>query len=135
MACAEGTEPEQLVLPSTAEAPGVARAYVAARAVRLPMELIDDAMLLVSELVTNAVRHGSPRITLTVRNDPAGIGVGVTDHGQTLPMLPQRQPNDPMTSGRGLLIVDALATAWGVISTDPPPGKTVWFELDPTSRP
>ncbi len=134
MACAEGTEPEHVVLPSTAEAPGLARAYVAARAVRLPMELIADVMLMVSELVTNAVLHGSPRITLTVRDDPAGIGVGVTDHGQRLPTMPQRQPDDTMTSGRGLLIVDSLATAWGVISTDPPPGKTVWFQLDPTSR-
>jgi hypothetical protein len=74
-------------------------------------------------------------ITLSFRDDPPGIAVSVSDRGRALPRLPSSQPDDTAMSGRGLLIVDALATAWGVTPMDPPPGKTVWFRLAPKSRP
>ena len=118
-------------LPATGHAPAIARQYLTDHATSLPPDLLDDALVLVSELVSNALQHGQPRIVLRLRSDPPGIGVAVQDAGPELPQA-ATQPRDPAaTRGRGLLIVNALATDWGVRPSDPPPGKTVWFELVP----
>jgi anti-sigma regulatory factor (Ser/Thr protein kinase) len=90
---------------------------------------IDDIKLLVSELVTNAVRH--PRedghIELGVRVQEGKVHVEVTDPGEGFSKPRIGSPPPDALGGRGLLIVDRLATAWGVI-----PGKPnrVWFELE-----
>ena len=120
-----------LQLNKDLDAPATARRFVADEAACLPAEVVSDAELLVSELVTNAVVHGRSAITLRVNVDPPGIGVAVHDRGEdTVEVTPE--PPDPETSGgRGLLIVRTLATAWGVTPSDPPPGKTVWFRLEP----
>lgn len=104
----------------------------------------------VSELVSNAVLHGRPAITLEVSTEPPGIGiiVAVTDLGPDLPVTGANRPDSTNPHGRGLLIVAALADAWGIgrnVATgsdesstdtseeigdgDPHPGKTIWFEL------
>jgi anti-sigma regulatory factor (Ser/Thr protein kinase) len=118
-----------LELSPGADAPAIARRFVDEHAGSLPAGLKQDAQLLVSEVVTNAVVHGRPTITLSVSLYPPGIGVAVHDTGDQMPVASPTRPEPGSASGRGLLIVQALASTWGVIPSDPPPGKTVWFQL------
>jgi anti-sigma regulatory factor (Ser/Thr protein kinase) len=85
----------------------------------------DDAVLMISELVTNAVRHARTRLQLSVSIVEQTLRVEVSDDEPTLPMAPA--PEHHATSGRGLRIVDNLADHWGIIPSTH--GKTVWFEL------
>jgi anti-sigma regulatory factor (Ser/Thr protein kinase) len=120
---------ETLSLPADATAPAAARTYLTEHAAWLSADRLDDALLLVTELVTNAIRHGEPDITLRLRAHPPGVGVSVQDRGPSMPHLSDPAANEP--GGRGLIIVDAVAQQWGVTPAQPPPGKTVWFELGP----
>jgi len=120
-----------LALPAGSEAPALARAYLHDHARYLPQTLLDDALVLVSELVTNAVQHGRPKIMLRLRETPPGIGVYVSDGGPGRPQYPTAEPDEYAVRGRGLRIVDALATDWGVEQLASEPGKVVWFELRP----
>lgn len=96
----------------------------------LPDTLCEDAVLLVSELVTNVVVHGGPQARVSVTTDDGGVRVDVSDDGRAIPRMP---PHDPLAErGRGLQLLDACATCWGVHEDQP--GKTVWFELH-TSQP
>jgi anti-sigma regulatory factor (Ser/Thr protein kinase) len=83
-----------------------------------------DAALLLTELVANCVRHArSPmQIRLTVEHDV--LRAEIRD-GSAVTPLP-REPDEH--GGRGVLILDALASRWGVLG-HPGAGKTVWFEL------
>lgn len=120
--------PTTLQLPPDASAPGFARRLVQRQATDLPEDLVADAMLIVSELVANAVMHGRPEIWLHVRSTPSGIAFGVQDAGEALP--PTTAPLDGQSDGlhgRGLRIVAALASIWGVQPTSE--GKIVWFEM------
>jgi anti-sigma regulatory factor (Ser/Thr protein kinase) len=88
-------------------------------------EIVEVAMLLTSELTGNAVLHGDGEIELTLLISTDLVRVEVRDSSAQLPRL--RQPELYDASGRGLHIVDALATRWG---TEPDAGtKVVWFEL------
>lgn len=121
-----------IALDPAADAPAVARAFLTEHRDHLPAGVYDDAVLLVSELVTNAVRYGHTIIVLRVRASPPGVGVAVADTGAPIPTDITghlTQPDPEATTGRGLAIIDALASAWGITPADPPPGKTVWFEL------
>jgi len=118
-----------LPLPHGAKAPELARQYLVEHAPWLEPDLLADALLIVSELVTNAVRHGQPDIVLRLRNNPPRVGGAVEDTGPEMPMPASAAPEAAKPSGRGLLIVDALADEWGVVPREPPPGKAVWFEL------
>ena len=122
-------------LPADSAAPATARRRLGEHAEGLPQQLIDDALLLVSELVTNAVQHGQPDIVLTIRPNPPGIGVSVRDGGAEEPVPPTDEPDPLDLHGRGLHIVDALSSSWGVEPVEPPPGKIVWFELEPPTYP
>lgn len=86
---------------------------------------IDDACLVVSELVTNAVIHAGTECTLTLRlgADDVLIEVGDTGHGTPEPQL--LRPSVP--GGHGLRVVSALSTAWGIVPSDL--GKSVWVRL------
>jgi len=96
------------------------------------------AAQIVAELAANAVLHGRVpgrdfRLTLTATPD-GGLRIEVTDtRADRLPTTP-RSPDDTAESGRGLLLITALATRWGVTS-GPVPTKTVWAELDLTTSP
>ncbi len=90
--------------------------------------LIDTTELLASELVTNALVHTDRGAVLTaiLTSGPAHrLRVEVFDFAAQGPKA--RAANDHSSNGRGLLIVQALADAWGVRTQ--PVGKTVWFEL------
>lgn len=89
-------------------------------------DLRDTAQLLVSELVTNSVRHAGTPVRLTVRRADGGLRVEVADgsKGRPRPHLPDAGAE----AGRGLFLLDQLARAWGV--RDERGGKAVWFELD-----
>lgn len=91
--------------------------------------LADDAELVVTELVTNAVRHGGPGVDLWVRRLSAGgLRLEVVDGRSGAPPTVQR-PDDDAEGGRGLLIVQALARRWGTERLAA--GKQVWCELGP----
>ena len=90
-------------------------------------DLVDTAGLLASELLTNAVRHASGPLHLRLRLDGQELSVEVRD---TSPNVPQaRRTGLDQECGRGLLLVQSLATAWGTRPTRE--GKTVWFSLAP----
>jgi two-component sensor histidine kinase len=116
----------RVVLPATPVAARAARQVVAAQCGSWNADVIDTALLLTSELVTNAVIHGRSDVQLEVRVDGALLRVDVGDDSSRLP-LPRAADYDAL-DGRGLQIVDLLATRWGVY--DEPLGKTVWFELE-----
>lgn len=122
---------EVLELSSDLDAPSLARRFVADHAGDLPVSLVRDAELLVSEIVTNAIRHGEPAVSLRLRVDPPGIGVAVHDHGDfsLMPAGDTPVPDVGEPGGRGLLIVRTVASEWGIDPSDPQPGKTVWFRL------
>ncbi|WP_188283391.1 ATP-binding protein [Streptomyces sp. CBMA29] len=97
--------------------------------------LCDTAELLATELVTNALQHTTDGAVLTATLVPertAGerLRVEVYDDLARHPRLPAQAtaPEDHGTSGRGLLLVQSLADAWGAHSRGK--GKVVWFELD-----
>ena len=92
--------------------------------------VLEDATLLVSELVTNAVRHapraGPLEIELRLKVDTERIRVVVSDPGAGFVVAP-RMPTASGSSGWGLYLVDRIADRWGVITRD---GSEVWFEID-----
>ncbi|MFR9799077.1 PAS domain S-box protein [Streptomyces sp. MS06] len=85
----------------------------------------DDALLLLSETLTNAVQHGEGPIGLQLRRTATGLTVEVTDRSPRLPR--PRLARADEESGRGLLLVRSMAGSWGVRATDE--GKTTWFTL------
>lgn len=84
---------------------------------------LDDAKLLVSELVTNAIRHARSPVQVTVRDHGGRLRVEVADES----VRPLVYREGLQEGGRGLLLLDALADRWGVDHHSH--GKTVWFEL------
>lgn len=89
--------------------------------------LVDDAVLVVSELVTNAVEHAASAVAVVVNRSGDGVRIEVRDEGSGVPQ--ERRASESAEAGRGLMIVSALASAWGVDAG--PPSKTVWVELSP----
>ena len=86
----------------------------------------DVVALLVSETVTNAIKHADPPVELRLHREGDRLRVEVCD---TSPRRPVVRTYDPdRESGRGMELVEALADTWGVRGCDP--GKVVWFELD-----
>ena len=94
---------------------------------------IEDIELLVSELVTNGVRHGSrqdgARIRLRVHPRGGRLRFEVTDQGSRADGEPDPSRDG---SGYGLALVDSLAVRWGVEREG---ATTVWFEVEPSQKP
>ena len=121
-------------------APHAARAFtgetLAAWDIRPPD--VEAVQLVVSELVTNVLRHApeTPNIKLQLLAQDRAVQVRVTDSGTG---IPERQTSAdgerPIESGRGIWIVDAFTDDWGTVP-DGQGGKTVWCELptEPLSR-
>lgn len=87
--------------------------------------LSEEAALLTSELVTNAVLHAGTDIDVTVCRTASGVRIEVADAHPRAVSGPE--DNGAAAKGRGLLVVDTLAEDWGV--TPARTGKSVWFEL------
>jgi anti-sigma regulatory factor (Ser/Thr protein kinase) len=115
-------------LPSDSTAPGRARRIVTASlAGRGLDDLVEPAVLLTSEIVTNAVQHGGGHARIVVEHDDDGLRVSVSDASDRMPR--RLELGIDATSGRGIHLLDQLADRWGV-EPHTTRGKTVWFELD-----
>ncbi|MGC9666882.1 SpoIIE family protein phosphatase [Planosporangium sp. 12N6] len=128
-------------LPADHSSPGAARAVV--RSVLAEVDLtsvLDEALLLTTELATNAVVHARTALDLEVVADDGSITVTVMDF-RTGPITHNRKPpnGSPRPAdqieerGRGLLLVDQIATYWGTLHH--PDGKGVWFRLNRPASP
>jgi anti-sigma regulatory factor (Ser/Thr protein kinase) len=118
----------ELALPPVAASAGQARIAVEALLAEHRLGPAEDATLLVSEVVTNAVRHARSDLVLRASMSSGPLRISVEDReGGTLPR-PGSSPGDEAESGWGLLLVEALSEAWGVETT--PGGKRVWFDLE-----
>ncbi|KGN42551.1 ATP-binding protein [Knoellia aerolata] len=114
-------------LPSEPGSAGLLRQLLRALLEPSPPQWAEDAVLVASEVVTNAVLHGEGPVMVRARRSPGLLRVEITDVGAALPH-PTFTAEDA-EDGRGLLIVEALAARWGVDAAHPEPGKTVWFEM------
>lgn len=95
-------------------------------------EVVDTAELVLSELVTNAVRARAPRgcqvgVRIAHSEKERVLRLEVSDAGEGRPEV--RNPNEDEIGGRGLLLVEALTHRWGVQEREGGVGKTVWAEL------
>ena len=88
-------------------------------------DVLDVVTLLVSELVTNAVVHADSDADVAVVLTPSAVRIEVGDQSEFVPGA--HEAADDETSGRGLAIVEAMASDWGVIPR--PGGKVIWFEV------
>lgn len=124
----------EVQLPSRPESAASARRLTQCVVVRqwgLSAQIAEHAVLLVSELVGNAVRHtGARMFGLRMVRRRGWIRVEVRDPSRGLPCLMPVQEMD--VSGRGLFLVDKLSDRWGVDLL--PRGKTTWFEMRVADR-
>ncbi len=125
----------RLRLPAVGTSPAAARGAVAALLGAAGLgELRDEALLLTSELVTNAVIHAGTELELEIVADADGVRITVTDFGAPAPALVGAEiraragSDEPAEGGRGLILVNQFASRWG--TTHDPSGRTIWFRLD-----
>lgn len=113
----------RLTLPAKATSPAQARAFLAETLTGWGTEAGDDAILVVSELVTNALLHARTPMTLTLGDEgPDAVRIAVDDGSPQPPQ--ERRFSVESGTGRGLRLLDSLAAEWGVERHDG--GKTVW---------
>ena len=103
------------------------RRHVVAMCAGLDEDVVSTAALLASELITNALRHGSGCITLMVTRASRHVRVDVADESPLEPTPRRARVDDE--NGRGLLIVESLASDWGMKALPQGGGKAVWFKL------
>ncbi|MEU6607241.1 ATP-binding protein [Streptomyces shenzhenensis] len=132
---ASGAQPARRVhafdLPATPASVGAAR-----RAVRALLtswgtgeDVRDNAVIVTSELVTNAVTHSaSERIACRLHSTAGRLRIEVEDQNRAAALPTPRRPDPDDQSGRGLLLVEALSRDWGVTGTHRS-GRVVWAEL------
>jgi len=115
-------------LPKSMDAPALARDAIRSLDGTVPADMVEDAALLVSELVTNGVKYGGEgKIRLEIDFEPDHLRAEIVDQGSGFE--PQTRANRDMAlsdeGGWGLHLVETLAADWGVHE-----GSThVWFEL------
>lgn len=116
----------ELVLGDEPDAVPRARRFTRQMLAAAAQDRLDDAELVVAELVTNALLYGGPPVTLRLSHPPDRLRIEVADSGHELPVR-FRTVGEAMT-GRGLGMVAALASEWGV-EPQPHGGKLVWAEI------
>jgi DNA-binding NarL/FixJ family response regulator len=116
-------------LPADTQSAGEARRFVDEVLAQWDcQQLLDDVQLLVSELVTNAVVHARSDAQVAVRLLPEVLRIEVVDRGEVTTTTEAKPPTDVgAESGRGLFLVETLASSWGVERIEG--GKSVWFEV------
>ncbi len=119
----------RLTLPRTVTSPAEARREVRRFAADQDVSTgADIAVLVLSELVTNAVLHGAEPIDAFVRYHDDALRIEVFDGGRDSSELGPVEPRGGrQAGGRGLQIVDSLSRSWGITKHDD--GKTVWAEV------
>jgi signal transduction histidine kinase len=128
-----GQQPRSIALPTVVFSPMAARAFSRETLERWQLaDLSDDVLLVVDELVTNAVLHAHGPITLLLDLQGQEVRVEVTDDSPRLPSA--NPPSESGTSGRGLAIVAAIAREWGSrpLATG---GKSVWAQIGRADAP
>jgi serine phosphatase RsbU (regulator of sigma subunit)/anti-sigma regulatory factor (Ser/Thr protein kinase) len=128
-------------LPADRRTPAAARAVVRSVLAEAGLdELLNEALLLTTELSTNAVEHARTELDIEVVADLVGLTVTVSDFAPGQIEEVTAGPRNDLTDisevserGRGLLLVDHFASQWG--TTHQPTGKGVWFRLDRKSTP
>ena len=114
------------LLPARASSAGVAREVVAWQLREWHIEsLCDDAAVVVTELISNAVRHAKTELELKLVHLPDGVRLEVSDGSMAPPI--KRPATSVDEGGRGLHLVDALSTRYGVDTESG--GKRVWAEM------
>ena len=121
-----------LALPRDLGTPAQGRRLLESALDALPGTVLADAQLLLTEVLSNAILHGSAgdgaRLDVSVEADEFIVRVTVTDRSPQFPR-PAIHPPDPMAaSGWGLYLLERLADQWGV-EDGPDGGSAVWFEL------
>jgi anti-sigma regulatory factor (Ser/Thr protein kinase) len=117
----------QRLFANTPNAVTQARRYVLELLDDLDPEALAEAEVMVSELATNSLRHAASHFIVCVERFPEEIKISVEDTGPGYPEL--RTPDPAASAGRGLQIVAALASRWGVTPRFDGPGKKVWFTM------
>jgi anti-sigma regulatory factor (Ser/Thr protein kinase) len=121
----------ELKLQGGPQAAGQAREEIVADNGTLPASVRDELLLLLTELVTNAVRHGGAvdglPVEVVVARSPRALKVAVTDPGSGFEWPVPDASIAPRENGYGLLLVDRLAHRWGIERGQS--STTVWFEL------
>jgi len=117
--------PASATLAGDASSIRLARALVDRSIDGVPIEVRDRAVLLTSEVVTNAVLHGGGSFTLSVEVSEERLRVSVSDHNPRPPDV--LGASSDREHGRGMAIVASQATVWGARLEGH--RKTVWFEL------
>ncbi len=105
-------------LPAERDAPGAARRFVVdeLRAGGYAEDRVHDAALVVTEMAANALVHARSAFTVAVTSEGGAVRISVNDAS---PVLPARRDEVPMAqSGRGLVLVPAIARTWGADRTD-----------------
>ncbi len=136
--CQEVSPSAVVLLPYTPSSVAVARGRLVSELVAAGIreQAVGDAALVVSELLSNAIRHAAPltgtqvRVAWTLDRDALRIAVSDAGDGQ-LPHITEPAPNDP--GGRGLGIVETLSDRWGVLREDGM--TTVWALLTAPPQP
>lgn len=124
---APGTGAKRIALPVRASSCAVARQFVRTSLLRDRWAGdVEAAVLLSSELVANALGHAHSPCFLALRIEGTRLRVEASDADPDPPVV--GQPGPDSAHGRGLLLLDALASAWGS-RIEAATGKTIWFEL------
>lgn len=114
----------ECLLPAVGSSVRGARALVRRELERWGIdELADDCSVIVSELVTNVIRHAGTAFALRLCSNGRWVYGEIFDTGDGMPC--RRDAGADATDGRGLMIVASLADDWGVVQS--PRGKIVWF--------
>ena len=121
------TDEAEAELPRSAESVAAARHFVKTKVEEWRLErLLDDALMVTSELVTNAITHADSSCRIRLSVSATTLRIDVLDGGSGTPE--PRPASETEEHGRGLHIVDAVASAWGLEEV-PGRGKLVWAEL------